>query len=207
MAGMINKPYGAPAGFDRVTRLTRWREVGGVLCLDLETAKARAAALRVMALSHDIWRWTFLPPGSKDKTPTPSVVWPAGRRLPLAVEKTDSGLTIRGRRSAWRLVIEADPWSMRFVDRRGRTVFSENPADVDGLGRPFVSPLGFFRRGRPSARTTTMQSFHLRPEDRLYGLGEKFTRLDKTHQTIVSWTEDALGSTSERSHKNVPFVW
>ncbi|MGZ4886351.1 MAG: TIM-barrel domain-containing protein [Candidatus Aminicenantales bacterium] len=205
MAGMANRAYDAPPGFDWIARLTGWSEDGGALRLELETAQKRAAGARVEALSADVWRWTFLPPGAKDKMPTPSVVWPAGQRIPLRIEKTDAGLAVRARRTAWRLEFQADPWAMRFVDAHGRAVFGENPGDVDGLGRPFVPPLGFVRRNRRTE--AVIQSFHLSPEDRLYGLGEKFTRLDKTHQTIVSWTQDALGSTSERSHKNVPFVW
>jgi alpha-D-xyloside xylohydrolase len=76
---------------------------------------------------------------------------------------------------------------------------------VDGLGRPFVPPLGFVRAGRALSRVT--QSFKLGPDEHLYGLGEKFTRLDKSGARLVSWTQDALGSTSERSHKNIPFLW
>ena len=37
-------------------------------------------------------------------------------------------------------------------------------------------------------------------------MGEKFTPLDKRGQRIISWTQDAFGSTSERSHKNIPFL-
>jgi alpha-D-xyloside xylohydrolase len=199
------RPYDTPAGFDWVARLTGWGQEGSILRLELRTAGGRAASARVEALSADVWRWTFLPPGAKDKAPTPAVVWPAGKRDPLTVRKTDSGLAVRGRRTHWRLEIQADPWAMCFVDGRGRAVFGENPGDVDGLGRPFVLPLGFIRENRRTS--AVVQSFHLSPEDRLYGLGERFTRLDKTHQRIVSWNQDALGSTSERSHKNVPFVW
>ncbi|MEJ2635200.1 MAG: glycoside hydrolase family 31 protein, partial [Calditrichia bacterium] len=50
-------------------------------------------------------------------------------------------------------------------------------------------------------------SFHLRPDERLYGLGEKFLPLNQMGQRIVSWTRDALGSTSEKSHKNIPLLW
>ena len=103
------------------------------------------------------------------------------------------------------LEIRLDPFGFRFLDDRGRAVLSGNPADVDGLGRPAVPRLGFF--DRPGGVRSVAASFHLRPDERIFGLGEKFTRLDKTGLRIVSWTVDALGSTSERSHKNVPFLW
>jgi alpha-D-xyloside xylohydrolase len=121
----------------------------------------------------------------------------------LTVQARPGGLTVAGPRL--NLEIETAPWSMRFTNHRGRTIFAENPGDVDGLGRPFVSPLGYVRDGRRA--TSVRQSFHLAPDEHLYGLGEKFTRLEKTGQRIVSWTQDALGSTSERSHKNIPFLW
>ncbi len=91
------------------------------------------------------------------------------------------------------------------MDRRGRPLLPDGSADVDGLGRPFVPPLGFVRTGRSVSRV--VQSFQLAPGEALYGLGEKFTRLDKTGARFLTWTQDALGSTSERSHKNVPFLW
>jgi alpha-D-xyloside xylohydrolase len=199
------EPYDSPEGFDRIVCFSGWREERGVLHLELETAGGRKAAGRVEALSADIWRWTFSPPGAKFKTPTPSVVWPEGKRVPLAVRRTEAGLAVRGPRTSWRLELRAEPWTMRFVDRGGRVIFGENPGDVDGLGRPFVPPLGFVRLNRRTA--SVIQSFRLDPGDRLYGLGERSTRLDKTHQTVVSWTQDALGSTSDRTHKSVPFVW
>ena len=54
--------------------------------------------------------------------------------------------------------------------------------------------------------TQITESFHLRPDEHLFGLGEKFTSLDKTGQRIVSWTLDALGAASERAYKNVPLL-
>jgi alpha-D-xyloside xylohydrolase len=126
----------------------------------------------------------------------------------LARTKKDGRLLVTGPELA--LEIRLDPFGFRFLDREGREVLSDNPGDVDGLGRPAVPRLGFTysRAGAPgSAPLAVTAAFHLRPGERIYGLGEKFTRLDKAGQRIVSWTVDALGSTSERSHKNVPFLW
>jgi alpha-D-xyloside xylohydrolase len=94
---------------------------------------------------------------------------------------------------------------MRFVDAEGAEIFGDNPADIDGLGRPAVPSLGFVEHKGTISLITT--SFRLHPGEHLSGLGEKFTSLDKCGQRIISWTQDALGSTSERSHKNIPFLW
>ncbi len=121
----------------------------------------------------------------------------------MQVERTEAALRVTGAR----LVLELNfrPWAMRFVDADGREIFGENPSDVDGLGRPMVPSLGFVEQKGKIARIS--ESFRLHPGEHLFGLGEKFTRLDKTGQRIISWTQDALGSTSERSHKNIPFLW
>lgn len=41
----------------------------------------------------------------------------------------------------------------------------------------------------------------------VYGLGEKWGRLNKKSQLVHSLTHDALGVNAERSYKNAPFAW
>jgi alpha-D-xyloside xylohydrolase len=197
------KPYDAPAGFDWVIRMTGWKAEAGAVRLELDTAWGRRAQARIEAVDAAVYRWTFIPQGAAKPVPTTCIFPRAKRKISLSVQTTPTGIAIIGPRMTVR--IESDPWSLRFEDSRGRMVFSENPGDMDGLGRPFVPPLGFIREGRKTA--VILQSFRLHPDEHLYGLGEKFTRLDKVGQKIVSWARDALGSTSERSHKNIPFLW
>lgn len=47
----------------------------------------------------------------------------------------------------------------------------------------------------------------LDPEDRFFGLGERFERLDKTGRSIAMWPQNAYGARSDRSHKNIPLLW
>ena len=197
------KPYNVPSGYDWVRAMSGWRMEKGTLICELVTAWGREARLRVEMFDGDIYRWTFTPTTAAIRRPPTGIVAAAPRATDWAVKERPGGIAIDGPRLS--LQIDADPWTMRFVDHRERSVFAENPGDVDGLGRPFVPPLGFVRESRRVV--AVVQSFHLRPDEHLYGLGEKFTRLDKAGQRIVSWTRDALGSTSERSHKNIPFLW
>jgi len=50
-------------------------------------------------------------------------------------------------------------------------------------------------------------AFALDDGDPVYGLGEKFGKLDKRGELIVSRAEDALGVNTEASYKNIPFAW
>ncbi len=50
-----------------------------------------------------------------------------------------------------------------------------------------------------------VECFDLDPHEAIYGLGEQFTRLNKVGQTIDLIMSEALGVTSPRSYKNIPF--
>ncbi|XOV78526.1 MAG: alpha-xylosidase [Aestuariibacter sp.] len=50
-------------------------------------------------------------------------------------------------------------------------------------------------------------SFNLESNEPVYGLGEKWGKLDKRGQLIRSFNHDALGVNAEISYKNTPFCW
>lgn len=196
-------PHNAPPGFDWVTRLDGWRAAGSALHVTATTAAGALATLTLRALSPSVWRITFAPPGVEPTAPLPLVI--AERvegTVALSVSEDENGLTVRG--AALTLRVDRQPWALRFCDERGFDLCRENPSDIDGLGRPFTLPLGFVR-GENGVQAVT-ESLHLRQDEHLFGLGEKFTPLDKRGQRIITWTQDAFGSTSERSHKNIPFL-
>lgn len=194
-------PYHAPADFDWVTRLVGWRVEADTLHLTAQTAAGKEAALTCCAITPYLWRITFVPPQWRLDPPTPIIVGDTRSRVPLQVQESAEGLQVSG--GLLTLHLGRDPWFLQVLDPAGHDLLRENPGDVDGLGRPFVWPLGYFQDGDAPR---VCESFHLRPDEHLLGLGEKFTPLDKVGQRIVTWTVDALGSTSERSHKNIPFL-
>jgi len=191
-----------PPGFEFVTRLTSWRVEDGALRADAATSAGRAVEITLRAESPQVWRISFVPDG----VPLPAlplVVGDIGPSVRLEVQETKDGIIARG--AALTLEISREPWCLTFRDANERVVCRENPFDVDGLNRLFIRPLGFARDAN-GAVTLITESFHLRADEHLFGLGEKFTPLDKTRQRIVSWTVDALGAASERAYKNVPLL-
>lgn len=194
---------GPTTDLEAVASVAGWKIDGPDLELRLRTSKGKAARLLARAVSPETWKITFAPFGSPAPRPTPMVLPIVSRPVRLRAKRGGDRLLVTGPELA--LEVRFKPFSWRFVDRDGHALLSDNPGDVDGLGRPSVPPLGFATA--PSGRRSVRASFHLLPGERIYGLGEKFTRLDKAGQKIVTWTLDALGSTSERSHKNVPFLW
>jgi alpha-D-xyloside xylohydrolase len=122
----------------------------------------------------------------------------AGRPLtiPLAVEKSQGRILAAG--AGWRLVLGAEP--LTFTLFRDDRLVQRSASD------------GHFARARrlpPFARLPDgwVASLDLRSGERVYGLGEKWGRLDKRGSLIRSQTFDALGVNAERSYKNAPFAW
>lgn len=100
------------------------------------------------------------------------------------------------------LIVCLEPLSLsveKLADGEQRTIFS---SATDGH---------FVRRHRvpPFARTEQgwLMSIHLASGDRVYGLGEKWGRLNKRGELIRSYNSDALGVNAEVSYKNIPFAW
>jgi alpha-D-xyloside xylohydrolase len=199
----------AQAPLETYAAVESWKRAGPLLEITLRTSGGETARLVIQAISAQTWKLTILPPGAALPGPNqmlaPVAPGVASRPAPvrLAAKVRDGRLVVSGPELG--LEIRLDPFGLRFVDRAGRAVLADNPADVDGLGRPAGAPLAF--RKSADGVASIAASFYLAPGERLYGLGEKFTRLDKAGRRFVSWTVDALGSTSERSHKNVPFLW
>ena len=69
----------------------------------------------------------------------------------------------------------------------------------------------FVRQHRlpPFAKTNDgwIISFELGYDEAVYGLGEKWGKLDKRGQLVRSYNHDALGVNAEKSYKNTPYAW
>ncbi len=199
---MPSSVLNAPAGFEWISQLTDWHVEGDALIAEAVTSAHQSVAISFCAESPKIWRIRLTP--SATSLPTlPLAVGPVGPAVRLAVQDTVDAVIAGG--AALTLELRREPWCIIFREAAGREVCRENPFDVDGLDRLFVRPLGFIRAAN-GAITQVTESFHLRADEHLFGLGEKFTPLDRTRQRIVSWTVDALGAASERAYKNVPLL-
>lgn len=200
---MYPLPHNAPFGFDRVVRLEDVTLVNGLATATALTALGARAHLSFESLEPGLWHLQFVPPGAIPTGRSPMLLEQEHRRLALDLSERTNQVRLTG--PLLTLAIDRNPWCMQFLDSRQQVVIRENPGDLDGLGRPFVLPLGFSVQDGKVVQTTI--SFHLHPDEHFFGLGEKFTALDKKGQRIIAWTQDAFGSTTERSHKNIPFLW
>ncbi len=102
-----------------------------------------------------------------------------------------------------RVVIRKNPWDVAVYDVTGklltRTVHLGTPASY----LPYT-PFSFVRRARDMGRTAAA-SFELAQDERIYGFGESFTRLDKRGQRVVAFLRDAMGVQGSYQYKSIPF--
>lgn len=122
-----------------------------------------------------------------DSEPTPQ---------PLTLTK-ESELTIVYQQQ-WRLEIQHTPFSFELF-HQNKTV-QRSPTDGHFVRRYRVPPLAKTSEG-------WLFSVDLNEQEPVYGLGEKWGRLDKRGQLIRSYNHDALGVNAEISYKNTPFAW
>ena len=114
----------------------------------------------------------------------------------LSVEITEGGLSVQA--SGINLTLTVSPFGLR-ISHGGKTLLRNA---TDGHIRGGYR-LPFALRGGGAWGL----AFALDSDEGLFGLGEKFDALNRRGKLYTSWNEDALGVNTEKSYKNVPFIW
>ncbi|MDX2145501.1 MAG: alpha-xylosidase [Rhodospirillaceae bacterium] len=102
--------------------------------------------------------------------------------------------------SAGSLTLEIEHAPFAFTLRDGARVVQRSATDGHFVRRFRLPPLAKVDQG-------WLMTFDLRSGEPVYGLGEKWGRLDKRGQLLRSYNRDALGVNAEWSYKNAPFAW
>jgi alpha-D-xyloside xylohydrolase len=98
-----------------------------------------------------------------------------------------------------------DPLRFEFRDASGRLLtHTRHLSDSWSVVNTRPTPFSFVRTAS-SLRRHIAASFSLSPDEKLFGCGESFTRLDKRGQKLVLWTYDAYGAQTPDMYKPVPF--
>ena len=117
------------------------------------------------------------------------------------VEQTAEAVTYTSPSGRVRLV--RDPFHVEFYDSAGRLLTrTQNAGDPATFFAPV--PFSFVRRARDLGRSTAA-AFELAHDEKIFGCGESFTRLDKRGQRVVAYARDAMGVENEWMYKPVPF--
>ena len=143
--------------------------------------------LRVHVVRPDVLRLAVSRGGAFDEAPTAAVcVDPLAMHAPFELERDDPGGRVLLRTEALVLTLGLDPFSLE-VHRPDGSVVLETALDA---------------QGRPWAYATLNDAFvvrrRMRPEDAVYGLGEKGGRLDRRRRDFTMWNTDVLDPVASR---------
>lgn len=102
------------------------------------------------------------------------------------------------------VTIYENPWKILIRDASGK-VLTQTRGQVDGRSSYTPTlPFSFVRRASDYSRSVAAV-FSLSPDEKIYGCGESFTRLDKNGQKVVLWTHDPNGVQTQTMYKPIPF--
>lgn len=111
--------------------------------------------------------------------------------------KTDDGHTVVDSPG---FVLHVEHDTLAFTLAADDRTVQRSPTDGHFVRRFRIPPFAKLDQG-------WFMALHLGSGEPVYGLGEKWGRLDKRGQFIHSYNHDALGVSAERSYKNAPFAW
>jgi alpha-D-xyloside xylohydrolase len=149
------------------------------------------------------------PPGEEDRRTSYPQLDVDAVSEPVELDVVVDGDAVSVETGALRVVVGTDQWRFRVEDPGdGGVVFAEEREAVDVRGNSRVEPLGFateeINEG-PRRVAETGTAFRLRPDERVYGLGEQFTGFDRVGREYDLWHVEPLGTESEHAYKNIPF--
>ncbi|MEI6520464.1 MAG: TIM-barrel domain-containing protein [bacterium] len=103
------------------------------------------------------------------------------------------------------LTLVENPWRLEFRDASSKLLTdTRQMGDTKCLSNTTSVPFSFIRRSRDIGRQFAA-SFSLSPDEKIFGCGESFTRLNKRGQKVVLWTCDAHGVQTPEMYKPIPF--
>ena len=116
--------------------------------------------------------------------------------MPLSVESADNLTDVSA--AGYRLKISHDPLSFELF--KGNCRVQRSATDGHFVRQFRLPPVAKVDQG-------WFVSLDLNSSEPVYGLGEKWGRLDRRGQLLRSFNHDALGVNAEISYKNTPFAW
>ncbi|MGH7600549.1 MAG: TIM-barrel domain-containing protein [bacterium] len=117
------------------------------------------------------------------------------------IAPNETGATYTGAHGSVRLTKE--PWRIEFFDESGRLLTAtQNLKDINSFSQPL--PFSFVRRGSDLGRSIAA-CFRLAHDEKIFGCGESFTRLNKRGQKVHAYARDGMGAQTEKMYKPIPF--
>lgn len=187
--------------YDPAAAVTRVDLTSRRLGLSIDLASGKPTMLAIQVVGPGIFRLQFGGPEEQFLGSSPMIA--ADLSIPLPLPCIQNETQVECQSNGYRLVIQKKPFCIQIYAPTGELIFeTETEKIVDMFTAP---PLGLRCNGD---QAWAFLSWRNRNQDRYFGLGEKFTRFEKTSSRATIWTADTCGSTtSDMSYKSVPVVF
>ena len=159
--------------------------------------------LRIDAVADDVFRIRYAEGETVPENITPMCIGAPPPPTRVEIHEGDGRVALRTPRA--RLDVALASLQLRVHDEGERRLTEIGGPEKNLFHNWDVYNTGICRtrEGRPLA----VECFALRPQEAVFGFGEKFLALDKVGQTVDLNMVEALGTTTPRSYKNIPFFW
>ncbi len=162
----------------------------------------RELTLRIDILRPDVYRLRLAEGREVPEHATEMVCGDIARDT--QVDFREEGGIYRITTPALRLDVHREDFRVEIRDAAGKLVTESGGRTRSEWALAMDSwPLGFIR-DRRSGMTYGVESFLLYPGEAVYGLGEKFSAMNRIGQNIGLWNCEGIGNTTWRAYKHVP---
>jgi alpha-D-xyloside xylohydrolase len=142
-----------------------------------------------------------LPPNARRDNDSLMLAGPVHSDRSWRVENGDSIVRYTSAYGELRLI--ENPWHIELYDAAGRLLTRTQSLGDPASFQPYA-PFSFIRRARDAGRSSAA-TFELQYDEKIFGTGESFTRLNKRGQKMVMYLRDGQGVQNYRQYKAIPF--
>ena len=190
--------------YDEVAHFGQATLGGTTLSVPAVLGSGTAVTFRAEVLDATVLRLQLFPEGQEGLVERSSdmLVPFAGEPGALALEQDAASIRLAfGTRT---LVLTNEPAGVCVIETAtGRSIFETE--DYRLAGKPLVGTLGF-RTGASGTREPYL-SWKIRNQERFFGLGEKWNKVEKSSTRATIWASDTCGSNSnDLSYKSIPYL-
>jgi len=159
--------------------------------------------LRIDAVAEDVFRIRYAEGDAVPENLTPMCIGAPPPPTRVEIQEGDGRMALRTARA--QLDVTFASLQLRVHDAAGHCL-----TEIGGPEKNHFNAWDAYNTGicrTRDDRPLAVECFSLRPGEGVFGFGEKFLALDKIGQTVDLNMVEAMGTTTPRSYKNIPFFW
>ena len=141
-------------------------------------------------------------PGPITEEPSLMLVGTPPKDNSWKVEQDDKSITYRSTHGS--VTIIKEPWEIQIRDASGKLLTATQNINIMKGSFSAPLPFSFVRRAEDFGRQMAA-AFRLSHDEKIFGLGESFTRLNKRGQKIIVFARDGMGVQTSLLYKPIPF--